>query len=116
VQKEMMSLLSECQTRFHLQLLFPDEPFTFQLKLAQKGYTISLSKEECKLVDLPEEDVDFVISGEKRALLKLFYGEGRLTNLVNDHEVTVMGAYRHLLFTESVLWLCRSMEAESMIV
>ncbi len=117
MRSELEKFVDACQTSFHVKTLFPIEPmfFTFHISNGTPHY-IMVSQSKCSVLDNPPESTDFVLKGEKSSFLRLFYENTRLTTLVDQSELTIEGPYRHMLFIESLLWLCRSRSQESMIV
>lgn|GEM_PF-2573289 len=108
MREYLEKVVDQCETRYHLQLLFPDTPFVLHFQSGSSGYSLSISNKECSVLPNPHPEPHLTITaGHERQLLSLFAGNERLTSLVDKKDVLVRGGYRHLLFAESVLWLTR---------
>lgn len=101
-------LIDQCHSRYHLRLLFPDNPFVLQFNCGDKIYGISVSTNGCAVLDQLNGEAHFVIEGEEERMVTLLTGEERLSQLIDGGMLKVKGGYRPLLFVESVLWLTRS--------
>lgn len=105
-------LVDQCHSRYHLRLLFPDNPFILHFDCGSDVYGIIISSKRCALLDDLSGDAHFVIEGMEETLVSLLSGEERLSQLIEDGSLAIRGGYRPLLFVESVLWLTRSREKE----
>ncbi|MCA1055518.1 hypothetical protein LCM10_11030 [Rossellomorea aquimaris] len=105
--------IERCHTKYHLQSLFPSEPFILQVVCNGETYTISLSVNGCMI-----ENVDclaqpeFIIEGSEEEITSLVRGEDLLSRKIDSGQLSVKGGYRPLLFVESVLWLTRQATKE----
>ncbi|WP_064092891.1 hypothetical protein [Rossellomorea aquimaris] len=106
-------VVKECHERYHLHLLFPDNPFILQITCGENIFGISVSKNKCEVIDeIDPLQSQLVIQGEEEILTRLFSGQERLSQMVDDGLLEVTGGYRPLLFGESLLWLTRSEKEE----
>ena len=113
MRKYLESVVKECHERSHLHLLFPDNPFILQITCGENMYGISISKNKCEVIDeINPLQSQLVIQGEKETLTRLFSGQERLSQMVEEGLLEVIGGYRPLLFGESLLWLTRSEKEE----
>ncbi|XXM70459.1 hypothetical protein ACQ0QQ_12060 [Lysinibacillus sphaericus] len=102
------TLIDQCRSKYHLQLLFPSNPFILDFQCEDQRYTISLSKKECMIVEHPMgHDPQFEIHGKEDMIACLLEGEDLLSRMVENNQLDIKGGYRPLLFVESVLWLTR---------
>lgn len=103
------TLIERCHSKYHLQLLFPSEPFILEFKCKDQRYTISLSNTRCSVMeDGTESEPQFVIDGNEEMIISVLKGQELLSRMVENDQLSVKGGYRPLLFVESVLWLTRS--------
>ncbi|KMK91856.1 hypothetical protein [Rossellomorea marisflavi] len=108
MREYLEKVVDQCETRYHLQLLFPDTPFVLHFQCGTSGHSLSISNKGCNVLPDPHPDPNLTITaGDVRRLIALLEGNERLTSLVDKKEIEVRGGYRHLLFAESVLWLTR---------
>ncbi|OIU66948.1 SCP2 sterol-binding domain-containing protein [Rossellomorea aquimaris] len=108
------TLIEQCRSKYHLQLLFPSNPFILDFQCEDQRYTISLSNKECKIVEDPmAHDPQFVIQGNEDMIACLLEGEELLSRMVENNQLDIKGGYRQLLFIESVLWLTRPVVKET---
>jgi hypothetical protein len=107
------TLIDQCHSKYHLQLLFPSDPFILQLECESQRYTLSFSNKECFVAeDINNLEPQFVITGNEEMITTVLAGNELLSRLVESDQLSVKGGYRPLLFVESVLWLTRPMIKE----
>ncbi|MBM7586185.1 hypothetical protein JOC86_002727 [Bacillus pakistanensis] len=115
MKEEIMRVLEECQSRFHLRMLLPEVPFLITLESLTAKYTISLKKHESPKI-VQEAHNDFYIFADEKMMVDLLKGNERLTALVESGHVKINGSFRGLLFAEAVLWLCREHEVNPVMI
>jgi hypothetical protein len=107
-------LIDQCRSKYHLQLLFPSDPFILQFDCENQHYTISLSNKECFIVeDGNTFEPGFVIEGNEEMITCVLTGQELLSRMIEHNQLSVRGGYRPLLFVESVLWLTRPVLKET---
>ncbi|MCA1065002.1 hypothetical protein QTG56_09240 [Rossellomorea sp. AcN35-11] len=109
-------LVDQCHSRYHLQLLFPDNPFILYFECENDAYGVSISSKGCTVLNDLSEEPHFVIEGLEGEMTPLFTGEERLSQLIEEGVLEIRGGYRPLLFVESVLWLTKSRSKEHIVV
>jgi hypothetical protein len=106
-------LIDQCHSKYHLQLLFPSDPFILQLECENQCYTLSFSNKECFVAEeLSNLEPQFVIKGSEEMITTVLAGHELLSRMAERDQLSVKGGYRPLLFVESVLWLTRPMLKE----
>ncbi|WP_421381184.1 hypothetical protein ACOJQI_19435 [Bacillus salacetis] len=117
MEKEIVRMLEECKTRYHLKALMPDTPFIVafdngvEVKMVSFGRNIELS-----IVKEKNCESDLTVKGSPGLINDLLDGRERLSVLSSRQEIAVTGTYRGLLFVESVLTLCRIYDTEPVVV
>jgi hypothetical protein len=107
-------LIEQCRSKYHLQLLFPSDPFILQFDCENQHYTISLSNKECLIVEDGDTiEPGFVIEGNEEMITCVLSGKELLSRMIEHNQLSVRGGYRPLLFVESVLWLTRPVLKET---
>lgn len=91
MRKYLEELVDQCQSRYHLQFLFPDHPFILQFQCREETYGISISSRGCTVEEQCEE-AHFIIEGEQNHIVSLFSGEDRLSQLIEAGMLSVKAA------------------------
>jgi hypothetical protein len=114
MRKHLETLIEQCRSKYHLQLLFPSNPFILGVRCKDQLYTVSLSNKDCMIVENTKGyDPQFVIQGNEEMIACLFEGDELLSRMVENNQLEIKGGYRPLLFVESVIWLTRPVVKET---
>jgi hypothetical protein len=114
MRKRLETLIEQCRSKYHLQLLFPSNPFILDFQCEDQRYTISLSNKGCMIVeDIKGLDPQFVIQGNEDMIACLLEGDELLSRMIESNQLEIKGGYRPMLFVESVLWLTRPVVKET---
>ncbi|WP_175990440.1 hypothetical protein [Bacillus sp. Marseille-Q1617] len=114
MRNHLETLIEQCHAKYHLQLLFPSDPFILAFECENQRYTISLSNNECFIMeDSMKSEPQFFIDGNKEMITRVLKGDELLSRMVENNQLSVRGGYRPLLFVESVLWLTRPIIKET---
>ncbi|KSU58675.1 hypothetical protein AS034_19400 [[Bacillus] enclensis] len=114
MRKHLETLIEQCRSKYHLQLLFPSNPFILDIQCKDQRYTISLSSKACMIVeDSNGLESQFLIKGTEDMIACLIKGNELLSHMVDQDQLEIKGGYRPLLFVESVLWLTRPVVKET---